>query len=152
MQVSNSSLEGLFFSDVVQLECTDVAGVLGELAARVPDISEVEREQLLAALLTREGQMSTGVGDGVALPHSREVHLASVREPRVLFGVHSGLEYDAIDGQPVRLFLLLLAPSIETHLALLARLSRLMRRVAVREALLAVDSREALAVALAQAE
>ncbi len=152
MEESNASLASLFVPEVVKLTGKDVPEVLKELAAKVPGLLDAEREKLLAALLVRENQMSTGVGDGVALPHSRELKLSSINQPLVVFGCHEGLSYNAIDGQPVRLFLLLLTPAIESHLALLSRLSRLMRRAEVREALLTVETFEELAGALDQAE
>jgi mannitol/fructose-specific phosphotransferase system IIA component (Ntr-type) len=137
----------------LDLAGTDRDTVLGELAARVPDVAgqpEAQRK-LLRALQEREQLHSTGIGDGVALPHARNAIVGLVDRPIVVFGRHAqGVPYGAIDGLPARLFFLLIAPTVTQHLALLARISRLLRDPKLRQALLAAGSPEAV-VSLIQA-
>lgn len=75
-------------------------------------------------IMAREAQTSTGLGDGVAMPHSKN---AAVKEPVVLFAKSaSGLDYESLDGQPTNLFFMIAAPegANDTHLAALADLSK----------------------------
>lgn len=101
-------------------------------------------QRLVAALLEREGLGSTGVGHAVAIPHGRS---QEVDRPAIAFGrTRHDVDYDAIDGEPTRLFFLLVAPENGTneHLHLLARVARLMRDAKTRELLLAMEDRQAV--------
>lgn len=76
------------------------------------------------SIMTREEQTSTGLGDGIAMPHSKNI---VVDEPAVLFAKsNKGLDYKALDGQPTDLFFMIAAPqgANDTHLAALAELSK----------------------------
>lgn len=136
---------GLDWAKLLPPECIhlNLAGtgsdtVLEELAGRVPSLSAAQRSQLVAALREREAVHSTGVGDGVALPHTRDALDGAPTGPVVVMGRHlAGVDFRALDGRPVHLFFLILATNLKEHLALLARLSRMLRRPAVRKALLA---------------
>jgi len=135
-------LHQLLSPGCIQLELTSTTreAVLEELVAHIPQLAArpEARHKLLQALLEREHLHSTGIGDGIALPHAREALADVVDEPVLVFGRHAGgIAYNAVDGKPVRLFFLLLAPSITQHLAMLARISRLLRNEALRKALLA---------------
>lgn len=93
-----------------------------EAAARVP---AVEEKELLARLLEREEDRSTGVGGGLALPHAR---LPGLERTVLLVGrAREGLDFAAPDGGPVDLFFLLLSPADagSEHLRLLARVARI---------------------------
>jgi mannitol/fructose-specific phosphotransferase system IIA component (Ntr-type) len=119
--------------------------LLAELAAAITELREdpVKRDNLLAALRQREALHSTGIGDGVALPHARTALTGLVRQPAIVFGRHAkGIDYGAIDGRPVHLFFLLVTISVTQHLQILARISRLLRSAALRQKLLAVDRPE----------
>lgn len=99
------------------LDVTIAAGHLGEGA----------RPALLKALIEREKIGSTGVGHGIAIPH---VKSAAVKEVVTAVGIaRTPLEYQAVDGEPVDLFFLLVSPSSEaqSHLETLRWLSRLVR-------------------------
>lgn len=116
---------------LVHLEPPDKAGLFeqlaAEIAARVP---QLDREDLLGRLLEREQQASTGLGNGVAIPHTT---LDGLERVRVLLAViPAGVEYEAIDGKPVHVVWVLLGPrrSVGDHLKLLARIARLIRREA----------------------
>jgi len=120
------------------LESTDKAGVLEELAARLAAAPEVSDAPALgAAILAREGLMSTGIGLGIGVPH---VRIESVRDIVMAAGLsRTGIKgYDSLDNAPVRLvFMIAAAPSQHAeYIRLLALVSRLVKEQSVREALL----------------
>src|SRR4051812_37392027 len=83
--------------------------VLSELVAQIREIATQPqaRMTLLNALQEREQLHSTGIGDGVALPHARNALVGLVDHPIMVFGRHeSGIPYGAIDGAPAKLFFL----------------------------------------------
>ena len=127
----------------LDLKSADQDAVLGELVNQIPQFAKLPeaRQTLLRALREREQLHSTGIGDGIALPHSRNALVGLVDQPIMVFGRHKmGIPYDAIDGVPARLFFLLIAPTVTQHLAILARLGRLLRDPKLRQSLLSVDS------------
>jgi nitrogen PTS system EIIA component len=101
--------------------------VLEDLSARAAKLEALPGRDLFEALLQRERLGSTGVGRGVAVPHCR---LASIKRLACVFArLETPIAFDAVDGQPVDLVFLLLAPEDAgaDHLKALARLSRVMR-------------------------
>jgi len=127
----------------LDLKSKDRDSVLGELVNQIPQFAKLPaaRQTLLRALHEREQLYSTGIGDGIALPHSRNALVGLVDEPIMVFGRHKpGIPYGAIDSVPARLFFLLVAPTVTQHLAILARLTRLLRDPRLRQNLLAADS------------
>jgi PTS system nitrogen regulatory IIA component len=98
-----------------------------ELAARAAELTGQNERSILEILLQREKLGSTGVGNGVAIPHGKLAKLGG------LFGLFARLErpidFEALDGQPVDLIFLLLAPEAAgaDHLKALARVARLLR-------------------------
>ena len=127
----------------LQLEATDKEGVLRELAALVRHrCAGVAREQLDRVLLEREQVGSTGVGNGVAIPHGK---IPGLDEMLLGFGRSSkGVFFDAVDNRPVYLFVLILSPinMADEYLRTLARISRLLKDNATKSRLLqATDSR-----------
>jgi mannitol/fructose-specific phosphotransferase system IIA component (Ntr-type) len=134
----------------LNLKGADRDGVLEELVNQVAAIAKQPdaRQTLLRALHEREQLHSTGIGDGVALPHARNALVGLVDHPVIVFGRSAqGVPFGAIDGAPSKLFFLLVAPTVTEHLAMLARLSRLLRDPKLRHELLVVDTpRNALAL------
>jgi mannitol/fructose-specific phosphotransferase system IIA component (Ntr-type) len=124
--------------------------VLAELVGRIKQIASQPQacETLLRALEDREQLHSTGIGDGVALPHARNALVGLVDHPVIIFGRSvQGVNFGAIDGEPSKLFFLLVAPTVTEHLSMLARISRLLREPRLRHDLLAVDTpKKALAL------
>jgi PTS system nitrogen regulatory IIA component len=112
-------------------------GVLAELAGRVEERHPgLMRQELLQILQERERLGSTGIGDGIAIPHGK---LREARDLVMLFGrSRTGVDFNALDGRPVYLFFLLVAPddAIGIHLKMLARISRILKDPTVRKALL----------------
>ncbi|MGG1399334.1 fructose-specific PTS transporter subunit EIIC [Bacillus salipaludis] len=105
------------------------------------------REEFKAAILKREEQSTTGIGDGIAIPHAK---VKAVKEAAIVFGKStSGVDYQSLDGQPAHLFFMIAAPegANNTHLEALARLSGLLMKQEVREKLLhAVSADDVLEV------
>lgn len=123
----------------LNLQSGDRDGVLHELVSQIPELTGEPdaRQTLLRALHEREQLHSTGIGDGIALPHARNALVGLVDHPILVFGRHrTGIPYDAIDQAPARLFFLVLAPTVTQHLAILARLSRVLRDPKLRRSLL----------------
>ena len=133
----------------------DRDSVLLELVNLIPNIEEqpTTRDTLLRALHEREQLHSTGIGDGIALPHARNALVGLVDKPVIIFGRHpTGIPYGAIDGKPEQLFYLLIAPTVTQHLAILARISRVLNNPRLRQSLLNVDRPEKALELIKEAE
>jgi mannitol/fructose-specific phosphotransferase system IIA component (Ntr-type) len=126
----------------LDLRGTDRDAVLHELVALIIAPSEPHwRDVLFQALKAREDLCSTCVDEGVAIPHSRNAIVGVVEKPMLGYGRHqTGIEFGALDGQPVHHFFLLCAPNVRQHLLLLARLARLVKEPALRAALSAAET------------
>ena len=107
------------------LQATDKEGVINEMVQSLVDNGVVtDFETFKAGILNREAQTSTGLGDGIAMPHSKN---EAVKEATVLFAKsNKGVDYASLDGQPTDLFFMIAAPegANDTHLAALAELSK----------------------------
>jgi nitrogen PTS system EIIA component len=158
MKNSSAIVLGELLSPAViklDLKSADRDSVLGELVNQIPQLAKQPeaRQTLLRALYEREQLHSTGIGDGIALPHSRNALVGLVDQPILVFGRHEkGIPYDAIDGIPARLFFLLIAPTVTQHLAVLARLTRLLRDSRLRQGLLAAEKPENVLALIREAE
>ncbi|MED3625441.1 fructose-specific PTS transporter subunit EIIC [Neobacillus thermocopriae] len=98
------------------------------------------REEFKAAILKREEQSTTGIGDGIAIPHAKT---KAVKEAAIAFGKSiTGVDYQSLDGKPAHLFFMIAAPegANNTHLEALARLSGLLMKAEVRYELLKATS------------
>jgi len=138
----------------LQLRSSQRDGVLSELVMLVPSLAAKPeaREALCRALREREQLHSTGIGDGLALPHTRNP-LPGLEQPVIVYGRHpTGIAFGAIDGAPVRQFFLLAATSVSQHLFILARISRLLRQPQIRQGLLAASSPQKVLELLREAE
>jgi PTS system nitrogen regulatory IIA component len=131
--------------DAVLLDvgAADKPAILARLAQAVASAEPgIESERLLQVLVERENLQSTGIGDGVAIPHGKLPGLhrllaAFARSP-------GGVDFESIDGQPTYLFFLLVVPehSGGMHLKALARISRFFRDAGFRKALMEAETRE----------
>ena len=121
----------------VSLQAQTKKEVIGELVDLLVSMKKLpHRDAILDALLEREEVGSTGIGHGVALPHAK---CAEVKEIYVACGTApQGIDFDALDMEPVYIFFLILAPRTAPgqHLKVMAILTRLLSRAAAREALL----------------
>lgn len=107
---------------------TDVPSVLRDVVdhLRVPE--EVDREHLYQVLLARENLGSTGLGDGIAVPHVRSPIVLHVGRPTVtLCLLERPVDFKAIDGVPVSVLFTLVSPTVRAHLHLLSRLAFCLR-------------------------
>jgi len=139
----------------LNLRSLDRDEVLQELIGQISELAgePSARETLLRALRERELLHSTGIGDGIALPHARNALVGLVNHPVVVFGRHAnGIPFGSLDSVPVRLFFLLVAPTVTQHLSILARLSRLLRDPKVHQNLLTADRPEKVLGILRDAE
>ena len=129
---------------IAKLRATSKKQVLQELAKRAAEATGLPERQIFEVLLERERLGTTGVGNGIAIPHGK---LAGLKQ---LFGMFARLEspvdFDAIDEQPVDLIFLLLAPEAAgaDHLKALARVSRLLRDRSVCEKLRGANQADAI--------
>lgn len=126
-----------------RIESTDKRGVIREFAELLKSRNRIrDEEELVRVLLERESLGSTGIGDGVAIPHAK---LRLIREMIVAFGrSDQGVEYESMDARPVHLFFLLVTPDDRPgeHLRALARISRILKNPSLREQLRRVPGRE----------
>lgn len=109
----------------------------------------VNHEDIIKTLLEREKLGSTGIGDGIAIPHGK---LAKLTELTVAFGRSmEGVEFNAMDGKPAHLFFLLLAPENTTgqHLKALAKISKMLKDDIFRKKLMEAKSIDELYVIIA---
>ncbi len=139
----------------LNLKSTDREAVLEELVGQIAAIAKQPeaRQTLVRALQEREQLHSTGIGDGVALPHARNALVGLVDKPVVVFGRRAqGIPYGSVDGAPAKLFFLLVAPTVTQHLAVLARISRLLRDARLRQDLLTVEKAERAVALIREAE
>jgi len=107
-------------------------------------LSTMDPDQVLEVVMAREHLGSTGIGHGVAIPHGR---MPDLSHPVIALARHqNGIDFDAIDGEPVHIVILLLVPDGEdrTHLDLLAKLARLLQQATFREAIMNADSSKAI--------
>ncbi|MBP7064626.1 PTS IIA-like nitrogen regulatory protein PtsN [Ferrovibrio sp.] len=129
---------------VANLKANSKKQALQELAARASRLTGLHERQIFDTLLERERLGTTGVGNGIAIPHGR---LAGLPKLHGLFArVERPIDFDSIDEMPVDLVFLLLAPESAgaDHLKALARVSRLLRDKAICEKLRGADSADAM--------
>jgi mannitol/fructose-specific phosphotransferase system IIA component (Ntr-type) len=110
------------------------------------------REDVLRAVREREAVLSTGIGHGVAIPHGKS---SAVGDLRMAAGrAAAPVDFDALDGQPVSLFFLLVGPESAAgpHIKALSRISRLVRKEEVRDKLVAARTAKEFMEALKEAE
>jgi PTS system nitrogen regulatory IIA component len=128
-----------------ELQATSREDVLREMVEHLSGTDKIkDANGLVQILLDREMLGSTGIGHSVAIPHGR---LAGLKEILLVFGrSEKGVEFEAQDGKPVKLFFLLVAPedSAGLHLKALARISRVLKSPECRTALLNSSDRETL--------
>lgn len=134
----------------VPLTARDKEGVLRELVNLVGNGGHTD--ELLGAILERERQFPTGIGYGVAVPHGKTPALAAL--VIVAGTTPAPVPYETIDGQPVRLFFLLVGPesAAGAHVKALSRISRLVRREPLRERLLGARTSEEFYRVVCEAE
>ncbi len=118
----------------VPLAAHSKAEVLRELVSLLPSATTQEaRDRVLESVLDRESKMSTGIGQGVAIPHGR---CDLVHDVEMAFGISRvPIEFDALDGRPVEVFFLIVTTPSRggAHLQALARISRMLSSERLRD-------------------
>lgn len=113
---------------------TDKASVISELVRHLCDVYSLDSfGEILDGVLEREEMMSTGVGHGLAIPHAK---IDGISSPKIVGGISpAGIEFEAIDERPARIFFLVVSPKCESceHVKILSELSRIMNNPDVRD-------------------
>ena len=137
--IETLSAGGIFYRVAGEDKASALRAVV-ELS-KLPD--DVDRSWVFEMLLARESLESTGIGDGIAIPHVRyPIALHTPKPLLMLCFLEQAVEFGAIDGQPVRVLFCLLSPTIRGHLALLSRLAFVLRDAGFEDAVLREASRE----------
>ncbi|MCW7752822.1 PTS sugar transporter subunit IIA [Desulfobotulus sp. H1] len=134
---------------LTDLQARDKITALSELLAPLCHANTPPREALIEVLLERERLGSTGIGNGIAIPHGK---LEGIGDLILIFGKsRRGVSFDAMDNKPVHIFFVILTPAASTglHLKVLARISRLLRDPAIRDALRRASSADMVRAAIA---
>ncbi|MCF7854122.1 MAG: PTS sugar transporter subunit IIA [Candidatus Pacebacteria bacterium] len=122
---------------MLDLQASDTEGVIDELCGVLRQRNLIlDLKDLQKRLLEREKLLSTGVGNGIALPHPRDP-IPTLPEPVMIVVGRSeqGVAFEAVDGKPVHLFFLLCCQNIEMHLHMMGRLAHLLQLEKVAETL-----------------
>jgi fructose PTS system EIIBC or EIIC component len=130
-------------SILIDLQATDKTEVITQMAGHMASIYNLLYGDLIARkILAREAEVSTGIGFGIAIPHARvektdRVYMAAARSIK-------GIDFAAIDGQPVHLIFMIISPASSStdHVQVLSSLSRIMSYEDIRKKLLAAKKPE----------
>ena len=138
---------------IPELRARTKQAVLDEFSVFLGDTGQIpEPVSLYNILAAREALGSTGIGEGIAIPHGK---MGGLTRMIIAFGRSGkGIDFDSLDGQPAKLFFLLVAPEDAPgeHLKALALISRLMKNAKLREALLKARDAKEIRVLIAREE
>lgn len=138
---------------ILELASTGKDQVIEELADKLDRAGKLaDKQKYIEAIKQREEQSSTGIGDGVAIPHAKT---SAVKEPAIVFGrSKSGVDYESLDGQPSHLFFMIAASegANNEHLQTLSRLSTLLIDADFREVLMKAENEEEILTAIDEKE
>ncbi|WP_203245873.1 PTS fructose transporter subunit IIABC [Sporosarcina beigongshangi] len=128
---------------VLSMKGADKKGAIEELVTQLDRAGKLTNPaDFKKAIFAREAQSTTGIGEGIAIPHAKT---SAVKTPAIAFGKsQAGIDYESLDNSPAHLFFMIAAPegANDTHLAALARLSGLLMNEEVRKSLLAANSED----------
>jgi PTS system nitrogen regulatory IIA component len=111
-----------------QVPAADKPSALAAAISLIPVPEELDRDLLLNIILARESLGSTGLGDGIAIPHVRNPIVMQIPHPLVsLCFLATPVAFDAVDGLPVHTLFTMICPAIKSHLNLLSRLAFALR-------------------------
>ncbi|HEM3641452.1 TPA: PTS sugar transporter subunit IIA [Streptococcus suis] len=138
---------------LLDLQATSKEAVIDEMITSLVDKGYVtDFDVFKTGIMNREAQTTTGLGDGIAMPHAKN---AAVKEATVLFAKsNKGVDYASLDGQPTDLFFMIAAPegANDTHLAALAELSKYLMKPGFADKLRSVSSPEDVIAVFDEAE
>ncbi|MFH1868968.1 MAG: PTS sugar transporter subunit IIA [Candidatus Omnitrophota bacterium] len=136
-------------TDIKSTKKEDVIRELVDILSKTNPIKE--KEKLIKTLMDREALGSTGIGQGIGIPHAKS---SSVNELTAALGIsNKGVDFDSLDGEPTHIFFLLVAPedAAGPHLKALARISRMLKDKFLRDSLIsAKDKKTALDVIISE--
>jgi PTS system nitrogen regulatory IIA component len=118
------------------LKSQDKKGIIEELVTPIARITSINQEDIVRVLLERERLGSTGIGNGIGIPHGK---LKDIDSLILGFGLsRKGVDFESMDGQPTHIFFLLISPenSAGLHLKLLAQISKILKVESFREKLI----------------
>lgn len=150
LKISDAMGEELIIDELAARSKPEVLREFSELLAENGQVAD--KEELVRILAAREALGSTGIGDGVAIPHGK---MKGMKGLVLAFGrSRRGIEFESLDGEPAHLFFLLVAPEDAPgeHLKALARISRLMKNGGFREALMKAADKKEIKRIIAQEE
>ncbi len=127
---------------LADLKSQDKKGILEELVKPIARIAGMKHNELVRVLMDREQLGSTGIGEGIGIPHGKIKGLDSMI---IGFGLSKrGVDFDSMDNKPTHLFFTLITPDQSTglHLKLLARISRVLKNEAFKHSLMHASSSE----------
>lgn len=128
---------------LLSMKSNNKSDAINELVSVLDSAGKIsDRVAFEEAILKREAQSTTGIGDGIAIPHAKT---SVVKEPTIVFGKsEAGVEYEALDGKSSHLFFMIAAPegANNTHLETLARLSGLLMKEEVRDKLIKANTKQ----------
>ncbi|MDN7240799.1 fructose-specific PTS transporter subunit EIIC [Planococcus sp. N028] len=138
---------------LLDLQSTSKQAVLTELIGQLDRAGKLsDKNQFENDILAREAQSTTGIGDGIAIPHAKS---AAVKSPAIAFGrSNAGIDYQALDGQPSHLFFMIAASegANDAHLEALSRLATFLMDDKFRTDIMAANSKDDVLVAVAKKE
>ena len=135
------------------VECVDKASALRAVSRLVPLPETVDRGELHGVLVAREALCSTGIGNGIAIPHPRGSIVLGLNESQVtLVFLRQPVEYGALDGEPVGVLFVIISTTVHIHLVLLSHLMFALQDAAFRGALDRRDTAEAVLARCAEVE
>lgn len=129
---------------LLDLKARDKKGVIEELVTPLASVSGAPYRDLARVLLDRERLGSTGIGGGIGIPHGK---LKGLNSLMLGFGLsRNGVDFESIDNLPTHIFFLLVTPenSIDIHLKLLARISRILKNDVFKDRLFQAEDPEAV--------
>ncbi|MFA5069002.1 MAG: PTS sugar transporter subunit IIA [Candidatus Omnitrophota bacterium] len=133
------------------LKSVEKKDVISELVGLLPaNYSTKDKTSLVEILMNREALGSTGIGQGIGIPHAKS---KCVKELVAALGVSkAGADFDSLDGEPTHIFMLLVAPECAAgpHLKALAKISRMLKDKFVRDSLIAAKDEKAVFNIIAQ--
>ncbi|WP_114569818.1 PTS fructose transporter subunit IIABC [Exiguobacterium flavidum] len=144
----------LLTRDTIKLDLasTSKAGVIDELVDVLHGAGKLnDRNAYREAILAREAQSTTGLGEGIAIPHAKT---AAVKTPSIAFGRSTGIDYEALDGQPSKLFFMIAAgeKADNAHLETLSKLSVYLMDEDFRKSIYAAETKDSVIAAIERKE
>jgi len=138
---------------ILNLEASDKTNLLIQMAQYLASLYDLkDKDMVVQKILDREAEMSTGIGFGIAIPHARIEGVESVFMLAARLG--KGIEFNAIDEQPVHLIFMMLSPPNATspYTQVLSSLSRIMSYEEIRKSLIETDSPESFLSVISRGE